>query len=135
MRLGAGAVTDLVPLDTAQLHIFETNENGFAGRGYRAATKVYYANEVIDITFMLKHNMIDIRAPFNHRKDVIGMAIAATRYAAKAFQSGGIPPAVLQGPFQSGAAAQRASEDVAAAQKLPIAKGGRSVLIPLMDIS
>ena len=117
VRNGAGAVTDLVPLDTAQLHVFETNENGFAGRGYRAATKVYSANEVIDLTFMLKHNMIDIRGPIMHHKDVIGMAIAATRYAAKAFQSGGIPPAVLQEPFQSGAAAQRASEDVARRQQ------------------
>ena len=64
---------------------------------------------------MLKHNMIDIRGPIMHHKDVIGMAIGATRYAAKAFQSGGIPPAVLQGPFQSGAAAQRGSDDVAVA--------------------
>ena len=41
-------------------------------------------------------------------KDIIGLAISSARYGSKAFQSGGIPPAVLQGPFQSGAAAQRA---------------------------
>ena len=40
------------------------------------------------------------------------MALGASQYSAKAFQSGGIPPAVLQGPFASGAAAQRASDDV-----------------------
>ncbi len=115
VRNGAGVITDLVPLDTANLHFYETNENGFSGRGYRARTEVYLASEVIDLTFMLKHNQIDIRGPIMHHKDIIGMAIGATRYASKAFQSGRIPPAVLQGPFQSGAAAQRASEYVAQA--------------------
>ena len=127
VRNGAGTVTDLVPLDTSNLHVYETNENGFAGRGYRARTEVYSASEVIDLTFMLKHNQIDIRGPIAHHKDIIGMAIGATRYAAKAFQSGGIPPAVLQGPFQSGAAAQRASEDVAQATA-KLAKEGRPVM-------
>ena len=127
VRNGAGVVTDLVPLDTANLHVYETNENGFAGRGYRARTEVYSAEEVIDLTFMLKHNQIDIRSLIAHHKDIIGMAIAATRYSAKAFQSGGIPPAVLQGPFQSGAAAQRASEDVVQATAR-LAKEGRPVM-------
>jgi len=127
VRNGAGAVTDLVPLDTSHLHVYETNENGFAGRGYRARTEVYSASEVLDLTFMLKHNMIDIRGPIMHHKDIIGMAIASTRYASKAFQSGGIPPAVLQGPFQSGAAAQRASEDVAQATAR-LAREGRPVM-------
>ena len=62
VRNGAGVVTDLVPLDTANLHVYETNENGFAGRGYRARTEVYSAEEVIDLTFSLKHNQIDIRS-------------------------------------------------------------------------
>ena len=127
VRNGAGVVTDLVPLDTANLHVYETNENGFAGRGYRARTEVYSASEVIDLTFMLKHNQIDIRGPIMHHKDIIGMAIGATRYASKAFQSGGIPPAVLQGPFQSGAASQRASEDVAQATAR-LAREGRPVM-------
>ena len=64
---------------------------------------------------MVEHNQIDIRGPISHSKDIIGMAIAATRYGAKACQSGSIPPAVLQGPFQSGLAASRALEDVAKA--------------------
>ena len=32
VRTGAGLVIDLVPLDKANLHVYETNENGFAGR-------------------------------------------------------------------------------------------------------
>ena len=97
VRKATGVVTDLVPLDTANRHVYETNDNGFAGRGYRARTEVYTAEEVIDLTFMLKHNQINIRGPIMHHKDIIGMAIGATRYASKAFQSGGIPPAVCRG--------------------------------------
>ena len=48
----------LVPLDTANLHVYETNDNGFAGRGYRARTEVSSAEEVIDLTFMLQHSQI-----------------------------------------------------------------------------
>ena len=59
--------------------------------------------------------------------DIIGLAIAAARYGSKAFQSGGIPPAVLQGPFQSGAAAQRASEDIAVTIAR-LAREGRPVM-------
>ena len=58
VRNGAGVVTDLVPLDTANLHVYETNDNGFAGRGYRARTEVSSAEEVIDLTFMLQHSQI-----------------------------------------------------------------------------
>ena len=80
---------------------------------------------------MLKANMTDARGPISQNKDVIGMAISATRYGSKAFQSGGIPPAVLIGPFSSGAAAARASEDVAAAT-MKLAKEGRPIMaLPL----
>ncbi|MDA9795631.1 phage portal protein, partial [Paracoccaceae bacterium] len=71
-----------------------------------------------------KHNMIDVRGPIMTNKDVIGLAIASSRYGSKAFQSGGIPPVALQGPFASGAAAQRASEDVANAT-IKLAREGR----------
>jgi HK97 family phage portal protein len=64
-------------------------------------------------------------------KDAIGLAIAATKYGSKAFQSGGIPPMTLQGPFQSGAAAQRASEDVAKTTA-KLAREGKPVMaIPM----
>ena len=58
-------------------------------------------------------------------------AIASSRYGSKAFQSGGIPPAVLQGPFNSGASASRASEDVANATA-KLAQEGRPIMaLPL----
>ena len=127
LRNGRGDVTDLVPLDPADLHVQEVMTSEFPTKTYRSKSRVYQASEVIDLHFMLKHNQIDIRGPVMTNKDLIGLAIAAARYGSKAFQSGGIPPAVLQGPFQSGAAAQRASEDIAATTAR-LAREGRPVM-------
>ena len=127
LRNGRGDVTDLVPLDPSDLHVQEVMTSEFPTKTYRSKSRVYQASEVIDLHFMLKHNQIDIRGPVMTNKDIIGLAIAAARYGSKAFQSGGIPPAVLQGPFQSGAAAQRASEDIAATTAR-LAREGRPVM-------
>ena len=109
-RSGNGAVKNLWPLDPAKIKVSRRKDGR---KAYHYDTRTYDATEIIDIPFMLKSNGIDSRSPIMTNKDAIGMAIAASRYGAKAFQSGGIPPAVLQGPFQSGAAAVRASDDVA----------------------
>ncbi len=127
IRNGRGDVTDLVPLDPSNLHVHESKTEDFPSKTYRTKNQIYEATEVIDLTYMVKHNMLDIRGPILTNKDIVGLAIAATRYGSKSFQSGGIPPAVLQGPFQSGVAATRASEDVASATA-KLAREGRSVL-------
>jgi HK97 family phage portal protein len=127
-RNSLGQILNLYPLDPTKVRV----ERLLDGRKiYRIDAKVYEAKEVLDLPFMLKANMTDVRGPISQNKDAIGMAIAASRYGSKAFQSGGIPPAVLQGPFQSGAAANRASEDVAATT-LKLAKEGRPIMaLPL----
>jgi HK97 family phage portal protein len=123
-RNALGQIVNLYPLDPTKVRV----ERLIDGRKiYRVNAKVYEAKEVLDLPFMLKANMTDARGPISQNKDAIGMAIAASRYGSKAFQSGGIPPAVLQGPFQSGAAANRASEDVAATT-LKLAKEGRPIM-------
>ena len=127
VRGGPGQVTDLVPLDPANLHVYEKTGEEYPTKTYRTGSRVYAADEVLDLTFMLKHNQVDIRGPIMTNKDIVGLAIAAARYGSKAFQSGGIPPAVLQGPFNSGAAASRASEDVAKATA-KLAKEGRPIM-------
>lgn len=127
VKNGRGDVTDLVPIDPSNLHVHESKTEDFPTKTYRTKNQVYAASEVIDLTYMVKHNMLDIRGPIMTNKDIVGLAIAATRYGSKSFQSGGIPPAVLQGPFQSGVAATRASEDVASATA-KLAREGRSVL-------
>lgn len=127
-RNSLGRIVNLWPLDPTKVRV----ERLLDGRKiYRVNSKVYDSSEILDMPFMLKANMTDVRGPISHNKDAIGMAIAASRYGSKAFQSGGIPPAVLQGPFQSSAAANRASEDVAATT-LKLAKEGRPIMaLPL----
>lgn len=127
-----GDISDLVPIDPANLTVSEAKTDaGFPTKAYQTKTAIYQAEEIIDLTFMVKNNQIDHRGPIRTNRDIIGLAIASARYGSKAFQSGGIPPAVLQGPFNSGASAARASEDVAAATA-KLAREGRPVMaLPL----
>ena len=127
VRNNSGEITDLVPLDPTTVQVSNTTVDGYPTKSYRTSTQVYAAVDIIDLTFMVKHNMLDVRSPLATHRDVIGLAIAASRYGAKAFQAGGIPPAVLQGPFQSGSAAQRASEDVAKTTA-KLAREGRPIM-------
>jgi len=127
LRNNAGEVTNLVPIDPAEMTVQETTVDGYPSRIYRTKSAIYAATDIIDLTFMQKNNQIDIRSPIMTNKDVIGLALAASRYGSKAFQSGGIPPAVLSGPFNSGAAAKRASEDVAN-ETAQLAREGRPVM-------
>ena len=127
-RNGRGEVVNLYPIDPTKVRVERLNTGR---KTYRIDSKVYEANEVIDLPFMLKANGLDVRGPIASNKDAIGMAIAASRYGSKAFPSGGIPPVVIQGPFQSGAAADRASEDVAKTTA-KLAREGRPVMaLPL----
>ena len=130
-RSGNGAIKNLWPLDPNYTRVEHRSDGKKQVRVYLYKGQTYQAGEVIDIPFMLKPNGLDVRGPISTNRDAIGMAIAASRYGAKAFQSGGIPPVVLQGPFQSGAAASRASDDVAKTSA-KLAREGRSVMaLPL----
>ena len=131
-RDGSGNVRNLHPIDPNGVLVErKVTSQGFPAKTYRYNQRIFKARDIIDLTFMVKANQLDPRGPIATNKDAIGMAIAASQYGAKAFQSGGIPPAVLQGPFQSGAAASRASEDVAAATA-KLAKEGRPIMaLPL----
>ena len=132
VRNGQGVITDLVPLGPTDLSVYsKTSEQGYPTKGYRTKTAIYEATEIIELNFMLKHNMIDVRGPIMTNKNVIGLAIASSRCGSKAFQSGGIPLVALQGSFTSGVAAQRASEDVANAT-IELAREGRPVMALLV---
>jgi len=130
-RAGNGAVKNLFPLDPAKTRVEIRQDGKRQLKEYICNNIRYAASEVIDVPFMLKSNFVDVRGPIMTNREAIGMAIAASRYGEKAFQSGGVPPAVLQGPFPSGAAAARASEDVAKTQA-KLANDNRSIIaLPL----
>jgi len=131
-RNNSGDVVNLYPLDPTLLTVrmFEGRKL-YDVRVGSTLTKTYSANEIIDIPFMLEHDFVTHRGPISTNRDAIGMAIAASSYGSKAFQAGGVPPAVMTGPFQSGAAASRASEDVANTMA-KLAREGRPVMaLPL----
>lgn len=92
---------------------YELNEGG--------NKKTYQASEIIDVPFMLAADRLQHRSPITTNRDVIGKAIAMTRYGSKFFQNGGVPPFAIEGPFQTPGGMQRAADDLAAA----VAKAGR----------
>jgi len=112
-RNGGGQIVNIWPLDPHHTRVDHVYQDRKLVKVYTYKGKKYSAREVVDVSFMLKSNGLDIRGPITTNRDAIGLAIAATRYGSKAFQSGGIPPMALQGPFGSGAAASRASDDIA----------------------
>lgn len=88
--------------------------NGRRLYDYQDGTRkiTYEASEVIDIPFMLKHDGLKHRSPILANANAVGLAQAVTKYGAKFFADGGVPPFAIEGPFQSPAAMQRAAEDL-----------------------
>lgn len=122
-RNGRGVVTNIFPLDPSKVTV---KARGF-DRVYAYNGNAYEAAEILDLPYMLKSDMLGHYGPVSLFRNALSMAIEATRFGAKAFQSGGIPPTVLQGPFSSGAAAKRASDDIASAMQ-ELAKAQKNVL-------
>lgn len=129
-RNGVGKITHLWSLDPNGMRVRRVG--GRKRYEYRDGTKpsVYGANEIVDIPFMLKANGLDHRGPINSNRDVIGMAIAATQYASKFFQGGGVPPFAVTGQFASPAAMKRASEDLADAVRRSAKEQRQALVLP-----
>ncbi len=114
-RNGNGQIINLWPLDPNNTKVrrkagkktYEYRENG--------TVKIYKAADIIDIPFMLKPNGVEHRSPILTNKDTVGLAQAVARYGSKFFQSGGVPPFTITGPFKSAAGLDRAGEDMSAA--------------------
>lgn len=131
-RNNSGAVVNLWPMDPANVkveikggrRVYTLSESG-------VPSKVYSANEVIDTAFMLLPNMVGHRSPIFTNRNAIGMAIDATAYGAKSFQSGGLPPAAIQGNFQSEEAARRASTQISAAMAKNASEGKPLIALPI----
>lgn len=134
-RNNAGQVVNIYPVDPRKVSVREEPGPERVGKRrlyyYDGRTLPYEADTVIETVWLRDRDYVSHYSPIEVCKDVIGLAIAASKYGSKAFQSGGIPPAVLQGPFQSGQGAVRASNDVAETMA-KLAKAGRPVMaLPL----
>jgi len=106
-----GRVMNLWPLDPSKVEV--KREGGRLVYTYDKAKK-YAASEIIDLAFMMKSDGIGHKGPIMSNKDVIGRAIAATKYGEKYLIGGGVPPFAVTGNFQSGAAMKRAADDLEA---------------------
>lgn len=115
-RNKVGDILNIFPIDPGSVTVNRINNiktyQVNVGENNKKSTKIYQSKDIIDIPFMLKADGTTVRGPILTNQQAISMIIAASDYGSKAFQSGGIPPAVLQGPFQSGAGAQRAADDI-----------------------
>jgi HK97 family phage portal protein len=134
-RNNAGRVANIIPLDPRDVTVQEIPDFTTARKVlqyiHHKSGKTYSYEDIIDVAFMRHRDFVSHYSPIQVNRDIIGLAISATKYGSKAFQSGGVPPAVLQGPFQSAAAAVRASDDVAATMA-KLARAGRPVMaLPL----
>lgn len=110
-RNAAGEAINFWPLNPDGVTIKRVN--GRKVYTYRDGMRevTYEAGEVIDIPFMLKADGLSHRGPISMGKDAIALSIAATRFGAKFFDNGGVPPFAVTGNFQSGKSMERASED------------------------
>lgn len=125
-RSETGKVLNLWPLDPRSVKVKRTG--GLVTYHYteNGRTKVYKAEEIIDLSFMLREDGINHRSPILTNRDTVGLAQAVTKYGAKFFQNGGVPPFVVVGPFNSPSGIKRAADDLTqaveeAAQKRKLA--------------
>lgn len=93
--------------------------------------KTYDQSEVLDITFMLRDDLLSHRSPLRMCSVALGKAVNANEYGSKLFKNGGLPAFTLQGPFGSEKTAVRASENIAEATKEAARKGSSVLAIPI----
>lgn len=111
-RNKAGRVMNIWPLDTDKLTIERKSGRKLYHYDDGGRKVTYAANEVIDLTFMLKPDGVSHVDPVTKLRGAVGLSLALDEYARKFFANGGVPPLALYGPMPSPAAASRASQDV-----------------------
>lgn len=126
----AARIINLWPLNPAEVKVKRKGGRKVYELKQGGKTITYAAAEIIDIPFMLDADMITSRSPLLTNKDTIGLAIAATNYGSKFFSNGGVPPFVMTGNFQTGAALNRASADLEGAVKAAAKEGRLALTLP-----
>lgn len=102
---------------------YEFREGGVSRR--------YDQADVLDVTFMLKRDLLSHRSPLRQCAIAIGKAYNANKYGSKLFKNNGLPAFTLQGPFGSEKSASRAADNIADATKEAARKGGNVLALPM----
>lgn len=125
-----GQPINLFPLPGATVKLLPNGRKQYTHRA-GGKTVIYDQADVLDVTFMLKGDLVSHRSPLRQCAVAIGKAVNANEYGSKLFKNGGLPAFALTGPFGSGKAAERASADIAEATREAARKGANVLAIPL----
>lgn len=125
-----GQPINLFPLPGATVKMLPNGRKEYTYKANGAA-RVYDEAEVLDVTFMLKPDLVSHRSPLRMCAVAIGKAAHANEYGSKLFANGGLPAFTLQGPFGSEKSAMRAADNIAEATKEAARKGGNVLAIPI----
>ena len=92
--------------------------------------KVYRAEDVIDIAYMLREDQLGHRGPITLASKAIQLALAMNDYASTFFAGGGVPPLSMSGPLASGNdALKRTTGDVE--RSIQFARVNKSPILPI----
>lgn len=108
-------------VDGRKVYVYKENR--------KAPTK-FKASEILDVAFMLRPGGVRHRGPVSTNKDVLKLAIAATRWGARFFENGGVPPYTITGDFETAKTIERAGKDFDDAIKKAAAEGRHALVLP-----
>tara|TARA_R110002020_G_scaffold475207_1_gene709077 strand:+ start:2066 stop:3346 length:1281 start_codon:yes stop_codon:yes gene_type:complete len=130
-RNGAGRVVNLYNIDPSKVTIKRRGMNKeYVYNSGQQDQITYSSRDIIDLTFSLESDMLTAISPVLTCKDALGKSKAACDYGARIFNSGGVPPFVMTGNFQSKKGLDRAADDVEAAVKKSSAQARQVLTLP-----
>ena len=129
-RTRGGSVENIWPLEPQYTEVIIQGGRKFYRYTGGEEPVTYNAGQVIDIPFMLKQDRAQHRSPIMANKPLIQLALAVTKYGAKFFQNGGVPPFAVSGPFKSPQGLDRASEDLQSAIKKSAKENRAALTLP-----
>jgi HK97 family phage portal protein len=121
---------NLFPLPGATVKMLANGRKQYSHKAGGKAV-IYDQADVLDVTFMLRSDLVSHLSPLRQCAVAIGKAVNANEFGSKLFKNGGLPAFALTGPFDSGKSAQRASTDVANAAKDAARKGASILALPM----
>ena len=130
-RDGAGRPINLWNLEAQGLTVGRSNGRIYYKYRDGVSREVRYtASDVLDIRFMPTGGGLSTRSPIFQNADIIGLGLAVTKYGARFFNNGGVPPFAISGPIKTAAGVQRAADDMTKAVQTAANNNSNALAIP-----